>query len=315
MDKNRALMIDSAVVAGRKPVLRQMTWSTMRQTVWGGNNTVQSASMPVYDTGTIRSQSLFEFRELIRYRFLVSNLVARDLKVRYKRSVLGFIWVMLSPLLTMGVLVIVFSNFFGRFQLAHYPVYLLCGILIFTLFAQASVAAMSNLSGNGSVLRRMYVPPSVFVASAIGSALINLLFSIVPFFALAFINGVRPTIMWVFIIVPCLETALFSFGVGLIVAPLMVFFNDTYEIYTVLLTVLNYLTPVFYPTSILPKWVQQVENYNPLFLFIQSARDAVIYNQYSNPGMLIGAAGSAIGAFIIGWLFFAQMEGKFAYHF
>jgi ABC-2 type transport system permease protein len=272
------------------------------------------ADMPVYDTGAIRSQSIFELKELFRYRFLVSNMVARDLKVRYKRSVLGFIWVMLNPLLTMGVLVVVFTNLL-RFSVHHYPVYLLCGILIFNLFSQGSVAAMSNLSGNGSVLRRMYVPPSVFVASSIGSALVNLLFSIVPFFALALITGVTPSVTWAFIVVPCAETALFAFGVGLIVAPLMVFFNDTYEIYTVLLTALNYLTPVFYPVSILPQWVKQIEQFNPLFLFMDTARSAVIGGSIAAPSELIPAALMALGAFLVGWLFFARVEGRFAYHF
>src|SRR5260221_11049800 len=93
------------------------------------------ADMPVYDTGAIKSQAIFELRELFRYRFLVSNLVGRDLNVRYKRSVLGFIWVMLNPLLTMAVLVVVFSNFF-RFTLRNYPVYLLSGILMFNVFSQ-----------------------------------------------------------------------------------------------------------------------------------------------------------------------------------
>jgi ABC-2 type transport system permease protein len=272
------------------------------------------ADMPVYDTGAIKSQGIFELRELFRYRFLVSNLVARDLKVRYKRSVLGFIWVMLNPLLTMGVLVIVFSNLL-RFTVHHYPVYLLCGILIFNLFGQGSVAAMSNLSGNGGVLRRMYVPPSVFVASSIGSALVNLLFSIVPFFALALVTGVTPSVTWAFIVVPCAETALFAFGIGLIVAPMMVFFNDTYEIYTVLLTALNYLTPVFYPVSILPQWVLQIERYNPLFLFMDTARTAVIGGAISDSSELLPAALMALGTFIVGWLFFTRVEGKFAYHF
>lgn len=308
----------------------------MRLSVWGGHIRVQSAGMPVYDTGAIKSQSLFEFKELIRYRFLVTNLIARDLKVRYKRSVLGFIWVMLNPLLTMGVLVVVFSNFF-RFTLPHYPVYLLCGILIFNVFAQGTVAAMSNLSSNGGVLRRMYVPPSVFVVSAIGSALVNLLFSIVPFFALALINGLRPSVSWVFIVVPCLETALFSLGIGLIIAPLMVFFNDIYEIYTVMVTALNYLTPVFYPFTILPKWVLNLEQYNPLFLYMDTARRAVNVINLSTCGpdyalnrsicgavpvltispmreQIIGAL-FAVGMCVIGWLFFARSEGKFAYHF
>lgn len=270
--------------------------------------------MPVYDTGAIKSQSIFELKELFRYRFLVSNLVARDLKVRYKRSVLGFIWVMLNPLLQMGVLVVVFSNLL-RFTVNHYPVYLLCGILIFNLFAQGSVAAMSNLSGNGGVLRRMYVPPSAFVASSIGSALVNLLFSIVPFFALALVTGLVPSITWVFIFVPCLETALFAFGIGLIVAPMMVFFNDTFEIYSVLLTVFNYLTPIFYPMQILPEWVKQIEQFNPLFLYMDTARSAVISGTISAPSELLSSALMALGTFIVGWLFFTRMEGKFAYHF
>lgn len=275
------------------------------------------ADMPIYNTEAIKSQSIFELKELFRYRFLVSNLVKRDLKVRYKRSVLGFIWVMLNPLLTMAVLVVVFSTLFNlRFSfLHHYPVYLLCGILIFNLFGQGSIAAMSNLVGNGAVLRRMYVPPSVFVASSIGSALVNLLFSIIPFFILAVVTGVTPTFWWAFIVVPCAETALFAFGVGLIIAPLMVFFNDTFEIYTVLLTMLNYLTPVFYPIEILPLWVRQLEQYNPLFLFMDTARSAVIGGTIAPLSELIPAALTALGTFIVGWLFFTRTEGKFAYHF
>jgi ABC-type polysaccharide/polyol phosphate export permease len=275
---------------------------------------MRTADMPIYDTGTIGLQSIYELKELIRYRFLVSNLVARDLKVRYKRSVLGFLWVMLNPLLTMGVLVVVFSNFF-RFTVPHYPVYLLSGLLIFSLFSQGSVAAMSNLTGNGSVLRRMYVPPSVFVASSIGSALINLLFSLGPFFVLELVTGVKPSVTWAFIFVPCAETALFAFGVGLIVAPMMVFFNDTFEIYSVFLTALNYLTPVFYPTSILPPAVLRLEKYNPLYLYMDTARTAVIGGTISHTSELIAAAVMALGTFIVGWLFFTCVEGKFAYHF
>jgi len=279
-----------------------------------GTDVADVADMPVYDTGAIKSQAIFELRELFRYRFLVSNLVGRDLKVRYKRSVLGFIWVMLNPLLTMAVLVVVFSNFF-RFTLPHYPVYLLSGILMFNLFSQGSVAAMSNLTGNGGTLRRMYVPPSVFVASSIGSALVNLLFSAVPFFVLALVTGVRPNFAWAFMIVPCVEMAVFAFGIGLIVAPMMVFFNDTFEIYSVLLAALNYLTPVFYPATILPKWVIQLEKYNPLYLYMDIARTAIIGGTISHTSELVAAAVMAIGSFIVGWLFFTRMEGKFAYHF
>jgi ABC-2 type transport system permease protein len=269
------------------------------------------ADTPIYDSDAIKSQAIYEFKELLRYRFLVSNLVARDLKVRYKRSVLGFIWVMLNPLMQMGVLVIVFTNFF-RFTLPHYPAYLLCGILLFSLFSQGTVAAMSNLASNGTTLRRMYVPPSVFVTSSIGSALVNLSFALVPFFALALLTGVRLSFSWAFIIVPCMEMALFAYGIGLIVAPLMVFFNDTFEIYTVFITAVNYLTPVFYPVTILPTWVQQVEKYNPLYLYMDMARTAVIGNTISHGSEQLAAALMALLSYLVGWLFFTLVQGRFA---
>ncbi|MGO8949651.1 MAG: ABC transporter permease [Ktedonobacterales bacterium] len=281
---------------------------------------------PIYDTGTIRSQAIFEFKELLRYRSLVSNLVSRDLKIRYKRSVLGFVWVMLNPLLTMAVMVVVFTSLLRYSSLVIYdfPAYLLCGILIFTLFAQGTIAAMGNLLGNGNTLRRMYVPPSVFVVSAIGSALVNLIYSIIPFFILALLTGIKPNVSWLFLIVPCIECALFALGVGLIVAPVMVFFHDTFEIYSVFVTAYNYITPVFYPVIVFATkfpLLYKLEYYNPLFLYIDTARNAIMgaYPTYhpifSDPKELIVAPLMAIGMFIIGWLFFTGVEGNFAYYF
>src|SRR5215467_2505818 len=128
--------------------------------------------LPVYDSRAFRLPIIDEFGELFRYRFLVWNLITRDLKVRYKRSVLGFVWVMLNPLLTMAVLTVVFSEVF-RFNVEHYAVYVLSGTLLWSLYAQGSNAAMSSLQGSGNIIRKLYVPPSVFVASAVGSAVVN----------------------------------------------------------------------------------------------------------------------------------------------
>ena len=264
-----------------------------------------TGSMPIYDTGTIKSQSLFEFRELLRYRYLVTNLVARDLKVRYKRSILGFIWVMLNPLLTMAVMVVVFSALlrYSSAIIYDFPAYLLCGILIFSLFAQGTISAMSNLLGNGNTLRRMYVPPSVFVVSSIGSALVNLAYSIIPFFILVLLTGIRPSITWFFIVVPCLEAAVFALGVGLIVAPLMVFFHDTFEIYSVFVTVLNYVTPVFYPVTIfLTKYplIYKIDKYNPLFIYMDTARNSIMgsyptyHSVFSDPIELVAGFAAAL---------------------
>src|SRR5579862_824519 len=132
---------------------------------------------PVYDSQAFRIPLISEFRELLFFRFLVWNLISRDLKVRYKRSALGFIWVMLNPLLMMAVQAIVFSQLF-RFNVNHFTVYLLGGTLIWNLYVQGSTAALASVQANGSILRKLHVPPSVFAVSAVGSAVVNLLFAL-----------------------------------------------------------------------------------------------------------------------------------------
>ncbi len=284
--------------------------------------------MPVYDSGRAQLVAIVEAQELWRYRSLITNLVARDLKVRYKRSALGFLWVTLNPLLTTIVLSIAFSFLFGSRQ-PNYPVFVLAGILIWSLFAQGSVAAMSNLIGNGSTLRRMYIPPSVFIVSSIGSALVNLVFTIVPFFLIAFALRAPLSITWLYFFVACIQVTLFTLGVGLLISTLVVFFNDVHEMYLVVLTAFNYLTPVFYPISILPPFLQRIEVYNPMYLYVSAAQKAVVGTtlklsatsfQFLPPSVpdirtqLVGWA-AALVMLAVGWLLFTRTEGKFAYHF
>ena len=281
-----------------------------------------------YDSARTRFQAVVEAQELYRYRSLVRNLVSRDLKVRYKRSALGFIWVTLNPLLTTVVLSIAFWFLFGPSQ-PNYPAFVLGGLIIWNLFAQGSVAAMSGLVGNGATLRRMYIPPSVFVVSAIGSALVNLFFTVIPFFLIALALKAPLSFTWLYVFVACIQVTLFTLGIGLIVSTMVVFFNDVYEMYLVLLTAFNYLTPVFYPISILPPWLRALENYNPMYLFISGAQKAVVGSALTMPdGSTVILApsipdfkvqlvtwASALLVFTIGWLLFTRTEAKFAYHF
>ncbi|HEX8925696.1 MAG TPA: ABC transporter permease [Terriglobales bacterium] len=287
----------------------------------------RTASLPTYDSARAHLQAIVEAQELWRYRSLVRNLISRDLKVRYKRSALGFLWVTLNPLLTTIVLSIAFSFLFGKSQ-PVYPVFVLAGLLIWNLFAQGSVAAMSNLIGNGGTLRRMYIPPSVFVVSSIGSALVNLVFTVGPFFLIAFALHAPLSVTWLYFFVACVQVTLFTMGVGLIISTMVVFFNDVYEMYMVLLTAFNYLTPVFYPISILPPFIRNLENYNPMYLFVSAGQKAVVGTttivngvRYTLPPsipdvrvQLVGWA-AALLMLTIGWLLFTRVEGKFAYHF
>lgn len=280
-----------------------------------------------YDSAKNKFQAAVELRELLRYRSLIRNLVARDLKVRYKRSVLGVLWVMLNPLLTTIVLSTVFWVLFGKTQ-PNYPAFVLGGLLIWNLFSQGSVAAMSNLIGNNATLRRMYIPPSVFVVSSVGSALVNMLFTLIPFILVAFVMHAPLSLTWLYVPVACVQVVLFTLGIGLIVSSVMVFFNDTYEIYLVLLTAYNYLTPVFYPIHILPSVIQPMEQYNPMYLFISAAQKAVVGSSVQVGSAFVSlppsipdlqtqllAWGMALTALLVGWLLFTRLEGRFAYHF
>lgn len=275
---------------------------------------VRSKPMPVYDSSAFKVPLIYEFQELIKYRFLVWNLILRDLKVRYKRSSIGFIWVMLNPLLTMGVLAIVFSHLF-RFQVPHFAVYLLSGILLWNLYAQGSVAAMTNVQANGQILRKLYVPPSVFVASSIGSGGVNFLFALGPYLVLALLNGLPLSLSWFFLILPVIFALMFTFGVGLIAGALVVFFSDTYEIYLVLVNTYYFLTPVMYPINILPEPIRTIAHFNPMYLYLDTFRVAVLYSALPSLSEFVWAGVSALLVLVIGWFVFTRVEDKFVYYF
>lgn len=272
--------------------------------------------VPVYDSQARRIPLIYPLQELLRYRYLVSNLVVKDLKVRYKRSSIGFIWVMLNPLLTMAVLTIVFSQVFPNKQ-PHYAVYVLAGTLLWGLYSQASTASMSSLQAGGPIIRKLYVPPSVFVASAVGSGLVNFVFALVPFFGLCLIDGLRPSVLWLFLVVPAVQTTIFTAGIGLIVAALVVFFQDIFEIYQVLLQLFYFLTPVFYPDSVIKQVpvLAAIERFNPMYLYLVAARDATIYNRLPSLSSMGLATAIALALFLIGWVVFTRVEDKLVYHF
>lgn len=274
----------------------------------------RARSTAVYDSDKFRVPFFYEARELFRYRFLVRNLIARDLKVRYKRSTLGFIWVMLNPLLTMVVLAVVFSKVVGV-NVEHYAVFLLSGLLIWNAYAQGTTAAMSSLSGNGQVLRKLYVPPSAFVVSAIGSALVNFLYALVPLALVAAAEQVWPTLTWTIMIVPTILVTIFSLGVGFIVGAMYVFFHDTFEIYQVLVQAYYFLTPIMYPVSTLPEPIRSLERFNPMYLYVDMFQNAMLKNTLPSTQELVLGIVTAVVALIAGWAIFIRVEDKFAYHF
>jgi ABC-2 type transport system permease protein len=215
---------------------------------------------------------------LLRYRDLLWYLVIRDLKVRYRRSGIGFTWTMLQPLLTMIVLQVVFSSVF-RFEVRNYPVYALSGILFWNFFSQSVVSSMNSLRTNAGLLRKLPIPKAVFPVAAVASGVVNLLLALLTLLGLLIVTGhpLRPSLL--FLPVAILLAALFTLGAGLLLSPLAAFFSDVVEMVTVAMTLMLYLTPIFYPMAIVPERFRWVVRYNPIRSVLEVFRDPIHYGK------------------------------------
>ncbi|MEO8502450.1 MAG: ABC transporter permease [Acidobacteriota bacterium] len=240
---------------------------------------------------------------LFRYRDLVRELVARDLKVRYRRSAIGFLWTMLQPLLFMLVLQVVFSTAF-RGNIENYPVFALAGILFWNFFSQSILASMNSLKGNAQLLQKLPVPHAVFPVATVISGVVNLLFALVPLFVILLLTGHALSWALLFVPVAIVIAAIFTLGAGLLLSPLAVFFHDTVELVGVILTLLLYLTPVIYPMSIVPERMRWVVRFNPVRSILETFRDPIYYGKIPPLSHLSVAAGIALLALAIGaWTF------------
>ena len=252
-------------------------------------------------------------RNLLRYRDLVAYLVARDLKVRYRRSSIGFAWTMLQPLLMMLVLSIVFANIF-RFDVDNYAVYALAGILFWNFFSQSITTSMNSLRANAALLTKLPVPKVVFPLSTVLAGLVNLLLALVPLFAILLVTGhpLRPSLL--FLPVAVLIAATFTFGAGLLLSPLAAFFSDIVELVGVLLTLAMYLTPIFYPMSIVPEHLRWLVRFNPLRSILEVFRDPIYYGKVPPLSHLAVACGVAAVALLVGAVSFRRSSHRIAFY-
>lgn len=259
---------------------------------------------PVYDSSRRGLAWLDEARELWNYRHLVSELVSRDIKVRYKRSVLGVAWTMLNPLLTMLAFTLVFSAIL-RQPIVHYPVYFLAGSIFWTFFSQATGHAASLTIDAMEIAKRIFVPRSVFVVAAVGVALVNLLFALVPLLLIILVTGHPLHFTWLFLPVAILIGGLFTAGVGLLVFTMASRFTDVRDTYLVLLGPWFFVTPIVYDPSIVPPQYRVFVRYNPMTYLVDLFR-APLYNGWlPGPNTLAFAALAAVVSLVAGWLFYS----------
>jgi len=205
---------------------------------------------------------------------LIRLLVNRELTLRYKRSVIGIGWTLLNPILTSAVLWYVFSFVFASKLPSgqQFAPYLMAGILLNTFFSQGLMTSAESIASNGGVLTKIYVPPQIFAISAALAGLVNFLIGLIPLTLVVYVSGqtLAPTLPLVLIV--ALFLTLFVSGLGLGVSILFMRFDDTRNIVAILLMILMYLTPIFYPVSILNETMQNVVKWNPLTSYLEIFR-------------------------------------------
>ncbi len=245
-----------------------------------------------------------------KYRFLIKQLVSRDFKAKYKRSILGVFWSFLNPLLTMIVQYIVFSNLF-RFDIPYYPVYLLSGIIVFNYFSEACGMALTSIIGNATLITKVYVPKYIYPLTRILSSLVNLLISMIPLIIVTMLSGLHPTKAYLLIPLMLVCLAMFCLGLGMLLSAAMVFFRDIQFLWGVLTMIWMYLTPIFYPESILPEQVAWVLKVNPLYYFISFLRSCVIDGVSPEPVVYVQCFLISLCVLAVGAWVFKKSQDKF----
>lgn len=214
---------------------------------------------------------------LYSFRHLLKQLVVKDIKLKYRRSFLGYLWSVLNPLLIMFVMLLVFSHMF-RSDIENFPAYLIIGQTLFNFMSEATNQAIYSITGNAALLKKVYVPKYIFTLSKVTSSLVNLLFSMGAMLIVLVVSRVPFSPSALFVPVVLVQIYLFSLGLGLFLAQGAVFFRDIQYIYSVLLTAWTYLTPLFYPMSLLPEAMQRgIRLFNPMYHYVTQFRDAVMY--------------------------------------
>ncbi len=250
-----------------------------------------------------------------KYQFLLYQLVSRDFKVKYKRSVLGILWSLLNPVLMMLVMAIVFSNIF-KFSVpgVSYLAYLLIGLVMFNYFSEASNLSMSSVVANFSLINKVYIPKYIFPLSKCLFVGINFLLTLIPLYVVIIATGTG--LCWQHIFLPFVFICLFMFtlGIGLILSTVSVFLRDMFYIYGIIIMIWNYLTPIMYDINMITSGFIKIFKLNPLYQFINFARNIILYHQTPSILSFVACAFVAGVTLFIGLLVFKKNQDKFIYY-
>lgn len=251
--------------------------------------------------------------KLKKQSFLFEELVKRDFKKKYKRTVLGLFWSMLNPLMSLLVMALIFTQFFGK-NTPHYTIYIFCGNLIFTYFREATTGGMQALTANSGIITKVNVPKYLFLFSKNISALINFILSLVIFFIFVGFDGIPFTWNFIMLLFPIFCLVIFNIGIGLILSAMFVIFRDIQYLYDIFTTLLMYMSAIFYNINLYPENIRGLFYLNPLYTFISYFREIVIYNQIPSIHIHILCVLYAVLVFVIGCFIYKKYNYKFLYY-
>ena len=248
-----------------------------------------------------------------KYRFLLIELVKRDISVKYRGSALGLLWSLLNPLLTMIVIATVFGIFFGD-RVPYFPVYVLTGRLAFSFFSVSTKRAMNSIKSGSSIFKKIYVPKYIYALSGVLSEAINLLISMIVLVGVMIAIGCPFSFYNLACLLPLFLLFIFAIGCGLVLASANVFFKDVKYLYGVFTTLLMYSCAIFYPISMMPEQYWIIFYANPVYCAISGFRDAILGGTFPDLYVLLYLAITSILALIIGIIVFFKTQDKFILH-
>ena len=250
-----------------------------------------------------------------RYRYLLQNLITRDFKLKYRRSVLGVAWSILNPLLTCVVMFLVFDSVMRGLRgegIPNFAAFLLIGQLMFNFFRESTSMAMESVLKNAPLLRKVYIPKYIFPTEKCCFALVNCLFSFIALVIVLIVTRTPVTFATAWMAVyPLFMLFLFSLGIGLLLSALYVFVRDIMHIWEVFCTLLSYASAIFYDPEMMAGVVQQLIHINPLYWYITAFRSCVLWGEGLTPNMLIVCALCAVCSLALGVWVFRKNQDKF----
>lgn len=251
--------------------------------------------------------------EIVRYRFVLQNLISTTLKARYRRSVFGFLWSLLNPLFTMIILTVVFSSIY-KSSFNELGLYIMSGLLPWIMISNSMMNGCSSLVGAEGYLKKVHLPKQIFPMSVLGVEIVNFLLSLVSLFVLAVVLGAKPNLSWLLLPFAIFLLAVFLLGIILATSVVTIYFRDFSHILQILLTGLFYITPIIYPLSLIAGTrLEQLIKINPFFYYIvmfhQIIKEATVPSAFN---WLVCLA-LAIVSYVLGVLFFRNKENDIIY--